>query len=227
MSASGPRLLRFEWSACARDFFGTIQTVNGPGEVLLIGNSFAPTYIASLRLGDRNRDVTLDAPVVGNPNYGGSSTRFNIRFVGVLPMTRVYELGGFGGSYAYEVTGFLEGTSLAASYPDPGPPFYAQVRTFTAAGLAVAGEYRYDPATGSELHDNRIARGTLSERIDSPATPLHGAHTYSESVSYQGVHAVFRMDYPPQGIGRLSLSIDGKAQTNIPTYWGFKGCTAP
>ena len=227
MASSWPRVARLEWSSCARDFFGTIEILNGPGEVVLVGNSFSPTLIASLRLGDRSRDVTLDSPVSGSPTFGGTRQRYNVRYIGVLPMTRAYEFGPFTGRYAYEVTGFLETTQLFASFPDTGPPFYAQVRTFSASGAIVTGEFRRDPVTANELRDNRVLLGTLSEKIDVPVTPRHAGHTYLASESFQDVHVVESLDYPPQAAGRFSTSIDGKAETNIASYYGFKGCTAP
>ena len=225
MTATWPRVVQFEWKACASDFFGDTATLNGPAEVVLPGNSFTPAAIAGLRLGDRNRDLVREVPRANDPNYGGSRGRWNIRAIGILPMVRAYEFGQFVGRYAYETSGFREYTSYYPSYPVPGPPFYAQVFTDTAEGVVVAGEYTYDTVTASESRTNRVVRGKLTQRIDSPQTPTRAPRTYIVTVSHDDFRVRDAVVYPLGGVGTSSLSFDGKVTVDAAQYYGWRGCT--
>jgi hypothetical protein len=225
MSALWPRMVKLEWVACASAPFGAVVTSEGPGEVVLPGNSFAPAAILSLRLGDRTRDLVVDAPVLDSLSTGGSRTRSNLRITGSLPFAeRDQSQTFFLGRFAYEMTGFHEVTSFIRDRPNPGPPFYPHVQTYVAQNLIALGE-----TLGSDTslrRQTRLLTGVISWRNDRPVTPTRPGGTAMESFRFQDLRTTFTNDYST-GISRLSYTIDGRAEVNLAQTLLFPGCTQP
>jgi hypothetical protein len=217
------RVVKLEWSACASAPSGVLGTVEGPAEVVLPGNSFAPSTVLSLRLGDRTRDLVLDSPILDSPITGGSRTRSNLRITGVLPFAaRDQSQTFFLGRFAYEMTGFHEVTTFIRDRPNPGPPFYPQVQTYTAQNLIALGD---TVASDTSLRrESRQLAGTIAWRIDRPQTPTRPGGTATETFRFQDLRTTHTNDYT-SGTSRLSFTIDGRAEVNLAQTLLFPGCT--
>lgn len=215
--APGPlRVLRMEWNACANNEFGDTWTLNGPAEVIFTGNSFTPPSVTSIRLGDRNRDVTRDQPAAGFPYFAGFRQRWNLRLVGVLPLHTATESYYFPGRLSAVIDGLYELTTYYARRPDPGPPFFAQTDLYTTAGLVLTYE--------SDLYaeDTRILLGSVRNQLHQPPTPGRPAFDSQSSHRYTDFRALTDysvLEFP-------TVTVDGKVQLDAPERYGFAGCTA-
>src|SRR5436190_3839666 len=102
------RSVHLEWRQCSRRFFDFHFTVDGPGDVTLLSPTLTPTFVASIRFGDRSRDLvdtTRAEPTVPR-GFDGDTVYRNQRLTGVLPMTRPDELSQFSGRFSFEITGY-------------------------------------------------------------------------------------------------------------------------
>ncbi len=224
MASTWPRAVRFEWTDCAANPFAPLATINGPAEVVLAGNSFAAKTALSLRLGDRTRDLITAAPVTNSPLTGGGGTRSNLRMTGLIPIgDRDPTLSRFLGVYLYEVTGFVEVTSLVRDRPNPGPPFYPQVLTYSAERVIDSGDVDGDN-TGIRSH-SRLLSGTISfhnYRAPTPTRPVRDLH---ESYRPRDLRTSYELVYDDTGgTAGMTFTIDGKAEVYLAETFGFPGC---
>jgi hypothetical protein len=223
MASTWPRTVRFEWVDCASNPDAPLATTRGPAEVVLAGNSFTAPTALSLRLGDRTRDLVTDAPITDNPLTGGGSSRSNIRMTGLIPIRdRDPTLSRFIGSYVYEVTGFVQETTLVRDRPNPGPPFYPQVLTYAAEHVVDAGEVSGDNA--GLRRNSRLLSGVISFHNYRAPTPTRPVRDLRESYRPRDLRTSYTFEYGDPA--RSSFTVDGKAEVYLAESYGFPGCTA-
>ena len=168
-----PRVVSFEWNACVSIDFGYTNTLTGPGEVTLLGNTLFATTVASIRLGNRTTDLVRDSqpPPVGF--LGPKVETRNLRLTGILPLTRFEDdvNSAFLGRFTYEAVGFLRSDEMRRDVGPGGPGtlFYPWTFDTSTEGALLSGEIASDETSSRE--ENRIVLGKITQRTDRPATP--------------------------------------------------------
>lgn len=221
------RLLRnihLEWHECTRDSFDMHFALDGPGDVTLLSATLAPTFVASIRFGDRTRDlVETLRPGPTLPKPGGSDTTYrNLRLTGVLPMARPDESSQFTGTYTIELKGFYRFVQHIPDFVAGGDTLYDHDHTVSTEGALISGSFTN--VGFSYNQDFRMLQGKISETYIAPATPSRPASfTYSKFVRGTGlrIQSGFNND-----LSRYEQSIDGKVDVDFNQWWGFN-CAAP
>lgn len=142
LSRTLPRTLKLEWTQCGFDT-GLLHSLNGPAEVVLPVDSFAPAFVKSIRFGNSARDVT-DALLLFNTDPGQVPTvnTFNIRMAGLVPIARATDTDLFEGAFTYE----LSGRAYEKAYylhAGEGDTLFAQELSVTATNAYVSGFLDY------------------------------------------------------------------------------------
>lgn len=221
------RLLRnihLEWHECARDFHDIHFKLDGPGDVTLLSATLAPTFVASIRFGDRTRDL-VEAMRPGPtlpPGFGSETTYRNLRLAGVLPMVRPDELSQFTGTYTVELKGLYRFVQHLPDFVVGGDTLYDHDHTVSTEGALISGTFTN---VGFSYHqDFRLLRGKITETYILPVKPSNPAsRTFSKFVRGTGlrVQSGFNND-----LARYEQSIDGMVDVDFNEWWGFN-CPAP
>jgi hypothetical protein len=218
------RNVHFEWHECTRDFFDIHYTLEGPGDVTLLSSTLTPTVVASIRFGERSRDLvetTRPGPSLP-PDFGGDTTYRNLRLTGVLPMSRPDELSQFTGTYKAELTGFYRYVQHIRDYIGGGDTLYPHDHTVSTEGALLSGEFTN--VGFSYNQDYRLILGKITETYIVPVTPSNPtSFTISKFVRGTDLHIQngFNND-----LLRYEQSIDGRADVDFNQWWGFN-CPAP
>lgn len=220
-----PRVVMFEWNACSSTVFGVTHTLNGPGEVTLLGNSLFAEIVASIRLGNRNTDLVANISAFpGSTVTGPRVETRNLRLTGIVPLVRFADdiNSAFRGRFTYEAVGFLRSDEMRRDIGPggPGTEFFPWTFETSTDGALLSGEQRSDE-TGS-LDESRLVLGKLSQRVDRPATP-----TFPEARST--TNWVRGTDYRVRlgsdvALGGEFWSIDGRVESS---FAQAAGCAEP
>lgn len=218
------RTIHLEWDECTRDDRDIHYTLDGPGDVTLLSATLTPAFVASIRFGDRGRDL-VETVVAGPsfpPGFQFDTTYRNLRVTGVLPMSRPDEFSQFSGRYSVEVTGFFRFVQHIADITAPEGPFYDYDHVVSTHGALLSAEFTN--VGFSYNQDFRLVLGTISETTVAPVTPSRPqAVTATKSVRGTGLRIQngFNND-----LARYEQSIDGRADVDFNQWWGFN-CPAP
>jgi hypothetical protein len=221
MSQSRPRVVQLEWHDCNFDT-PTSGVLNGPAEIVLTTSSFDARVVASIRLGDRNRDLTQSFTPEPNPRFGPSVSSYNLRITGVIPLAEEENTLAFPGRFFVAFSGFVENATSIRDFPNPGPPFYPQIQTITAENVVATGENSNDAT--SSLTDYRVVTGRFSEHIEVPPRPLHpDAVSVTQKMRFANLHVRRGSDSAAM---RNFFTVDGRVEADVGEFNGFPGCVA-
>ena len=122
MAPTFPRVFRFEWNACVYNFGPFPNSLDGPGEVVLLSDDFAPKTVASIHFGTTNRDLVQTSDI-SFPNFASHArTVRNLRLTGVVPMTvSQYLIPNNSSPFAFVATGFIDDNNIT-EYPGTSQP---------------------------------------------------------------------------------------------------------
>jgi hypothetical protein len=217
-----PRVVKFEWNACVSVDFGFTNTLTGPGEVTLLGNTLFAETVASIRLGNRTTDLVRDSqpPPVGF--LGPKVETRNLRLTGIVPLARFEDdiNSAFRGRFTYEAVGFLRSDEMRRDVGPggPGTEFFPWTFETSTDGALLSGELTSDDTSSSD--ESRLVLGKISQRTDRPATP-----TFPEART--STNWVRGTDYRIV-LGRENAhdfwTIDGRLESN---YSQAAGCAQP
>jgi hypothetical protein len=118
-----PRVFKFEWHDCAFVLDGTAATLNGPGEVLLLSDDFAPAKVAGIRFGSADRDFIQTQEF--NFPWLLMHKRFlrNLRLAGIIPLTiSPYAIADSSSPFIYVATGFVDENDITEFPGTEQPP---------------------------------------------------------------------------------------------------------
>jgi hypothetical protein len=90
MSRGLPRVLSIEWSDCQIVRWNPTQVLTGPGQVVLLGDTFTPTHVAAIWLGSSNRDLVMPSHEASPDQVSDSILTRNVRMIGVIPVSTAY-----------------------------------------------------------------------------------------------------------------------------------------
>jgi hypothetical protein len=198
--------------------------LDGPGDVTLLSATLAPTYVASIRFGDRTRDLieTVQPSPTLPPGFPGETTHRNLRLTGVLPMSRPDEMSQFTGTYTAEIKGFHRFIQHTPDFSVGGDTLYDHDHTVSTEGALISGAFTN--VGFSYNQDFRLIVGKISETYIVPATPSNPASfTISKFVRGTGLRIQSGFD---SDLLRNSQSIDGKVDVDFNQWWGFN-CPTP
>ena len=218
------RNVHLEWHGCTRDFADLHYTLEGPGDVTLLSASLAPTAVASIRFGDRTRDLIemiRPGPTLP-PGFSDDTIYRNLRLTGVLPMSRPDASSQFTGTYTAELKGFYRVVQRLPDFVVGGDTLYDHDHNVSTDGALISGTFTN--AGFSYNLDFRVLLGKISETYFAPVTPSRPESiTYSKFVRGTGLRIQngFNND-----LLRYEQSIDGKADFDFNQWWGFN-CPAP
>lgn len=105
-----PRILKFEWHDCHFDQYGWPHSLDGPGEIALLSDSFTPLKVGAIRLGNASTDLVQTREVVTYDQINHDTLLRNVRMVGVIPLVQ-YQAGGSSIPFAYVMNGFIDETN--------------------------------------------------------------------------------------------------------------------
>lgn len=218
------RNIHLEWRRCTRDLSDLHITLDGAGDVTLISATLTPAFVASIRFGDRSRDLveTMRPGPTQLPDFGGDTVYRNLRLTGVLPMSRPEELSQFTGRYSAEVTGYFRFVQHIPDFSTQDGLFYDHDHTLSTDGALISGEFTNVGFTYNQ--DFRLVLGTIAETYIVPATPSNPtSFTYSKSVRGTDlrIQSGFNND-----LVRYEQSLDGRADVDFNQWWAFN-CPAP
>jgi hypothetical protein len=200
------RTLKFSWNACGLEQFGLPATYNGVGEMVLVGDKFKVSAVPSLRLGNATQDLTITTFQSFPPYSDVTDTRsFNLRMIGLVPMSQ--EFVGFyvSGPWAYELTGFWEAFTRIVP-PDPMYGLPSEHRQRITAERVVTSGYLKLPEDSPTfwLEDETwFHSGRFTTYFDN----VNGWRNVTETTDLKGLRIHIQELY---GIGRR-LSVDGRA----------------
>jgi len=219
-----PRVVKFEWSECSSIDFGATHTLNGPGEVTLLGNSLFAEIVASIRLGNRNSDLVANVSAFpGSTIQGPRVETRNLRLSGIVPMVRLENdiNTAFRGRFTYEAVGFLRSDEMRRDFGPGGvsTEFYPWTFETSSDGALLSGGLNLEEGT---FEENRLVLGRISQRVDRPATPTFPeARTSTNWVRGTDFRVRLGRD---NTLGREFWSIDGRIESS---FAQSAGCAEP
>lgn len=222
-----PTVLKLDWSQCVISQYGSRNTADGPIEVIWSGSTLSPASVASIRLGDANRDyVASSRPETPQPYYDGTTTYRNQRATGVLPVVLEFgDAGYFTGRYLVEARGFVRRVQRMPEFNSAGEPsaeFYDYESRTSTDGAILTGNYSVDGL--NNVMEWGLIGGKVASSYTYPARPLHPiARTIEEWYRGTGLVARRRWD---NAAGEYFHSIDGKVEGDFNAFWGL-GCSGP
>jgi hypothetical protein len=218
------RSVHFEWRQCTRAFFDYHFMLDGPGDVTLLSATLTPTVVASIRFGDRSRDLfdtTRAEPTVPR-GFDGDTVYRNLRITGVLPMSRPDEFSQFPGRFSFELTGYVRFVQHIPDSNVPDGPFYDHDHTLSTDAALIAGEFA--SAGYSYYQDFRLVLGTITETYIAPVTPSNPT-SFTLSKFVRGTDLRIQNGFN-NDLARYEQSLDGRADVDFNQWWGFN-CPAP
>jgi len=197
----------------------TRHTLNGPATLELSEDSFAPSALTLLRLGDATASVTAFSSGTPTPEFTSFATRsFNLRMTGNIPMTRTTD-GFYFGEFDYRFNGNWEDEATSIStFPGYPPSTFHSVSRFAGDQVVARGSNTLDFVRGTNDEDLFLERGAISISGSNNYAPapflssvaVHDLHLHSFSDYVGAVRATTadgRIDVkwdPTQGPGCLN-----------------------
>lgn len=187
---NGSLTLQLDWLGCTFLLYPTdpqsATTFTGPGTVQLTESTFAPTTIALLRLGSIIDDVVTTNHYQDEYSNQDTTSSFNVRMAGLIPMTRLNPASHFIGEFDYRITGFnRQHTVSTLTFPGVPPETNSYDYSAVIEQAAVSGDH---PGPGFiEDQDLFVTRGTFTTSNSSSYAPEprsfsispHDLHWYS------------------------------------------------
>jgi hypothetical protein len=218
------RNIHLEWHECRREQFDTHYTLDGPGDVTLLSATLTPTFVASIRFGDRSRDL-IEAIVPGPalpPDFPSDTTYRNLRLTGVLPMSRPDEFSHFTGTYTAELKGFSRYVQHLPDYIGGGDARYDHDHTLSSDGALIS--FAFTNVGYTYNQDFRLILGKIKETYIVPATPSNPT-SFTISKFVRGTDLRIQNGFN-NDLLRYEQSIDGRADVDFNQWWGFN-CPSP
>jgi hypothetical protein len=218
------RNIQLDWRQCTRDYYDLHFTLDGSSDVRLLSPSLTPTIVASIRFGDRSRDLveTMRPGLTLPPGFGGSTVYRNLRVMGVLPISRVDEFTQFLGRFSIEVTGFVRTVQHLPDFSAPEGPLYDHDYTLSSNGALISGEFTNVGYTYNQ--DFSLVLGKITETYLRPVTPSNPT-SFTTSKFVRGTDLRIQNGFNNE-LARYEQSIDGRVDVDFNQWWGF-GCAAP
>jgi len=231
MTRTVPRTVYFDWADCKQsDLIGQVFSTSGPAEALLTEASFRPQNLYGIRLGNGARDHIESHPRMAGFDYGEVTIRRNERFAGIIPQ-REFDWQDIPGRFTYELTGFVESTTMLPDRNAGQPPsveLYPFVN-YTYADHALVSRERtsgYDANQVWSYHEDLVfVWGVLGLRSDIPQRPNKPARSTTDEYRGLGLRAQNFLGGPPGSPGS-SIEFDGKVQVNRYDSMSL-GCSSP
>lgn len=218
------RNIHLEWRQCTRDYYDQHTTLDGSGDVALLSATLTPTMVASIRFGDRSRDLVETwrfGPSLP-PGFGGGIVYRNLRVTGVLPMSRPDEFTHFSGRFSVEVTGYVRTVQHIPDFTAPDGPLYDHDYNLSTGGALISGEFTNVGYTYNE--DFSLLLGKITETYLRPVTPSNPT-SFTTSKFVRGTDLRIQSGFN-NDLMRYEQSIDGRVDVDFNQWWGF-GCPAP
>jgi hypothetical protein len=200
------RNLRMSFNGCVLDQSDLQVTYNGIAEVTFVGSTFNVSTVPSLRLGTATQDFTMSTFQSFPPYSDVTDTRsFNLRMVGVIPMTQRLVGFYFTGSFAYEVTGFWDSfTTIVPPDPIYGGPSEHRHR-IAAERVITSGYLKLPENSTTEWLDDQtwLHAGRFTVHFDN----VNGWRNINESIDVRNLRIRTKELYAS---GR-QVAVDGRA----------------
>ena len=182
MAPRYPRILKFAYHDCHFDLYGWPHSLNGPGEIALLSDSFMPERVAAIRFGSDNADLVQTRELVTFDQIDHQTIRRNLKLLGNLPLGYTqYVVNGTTTSFAYAIDGLEEETTIS-DFPLTGAPTQTNVFRYDLDKLAYAGSVSYSADGSRDDEDLSVLFGTFKL---TRTQPYYG--TTSETERYEGL----------------------------------------
>jgi hypothetical protein len=202
MAPRFPRILKFAYQDCHFDLFGWPHSLNGPGEIALLSDSFTPERVAAIRFGSDNADLVQTRELVTFDQIDHQTIRRNLRLLGNLPLGYTqYVVNGTTISFTYAIDGFEEETTIS-EFPLTGAPAQTNVFRYDLDKLAYSGSVGYSADGSRDDEELRVLFGTFKL---TRTQPYYG--TSSETERYDGLRIHSVTDWTAFN---RTVTIDGK-----------------
>lgn len=207
-----PRVFKFEFQDCRFPVFGWPHSLDGPGEVVLLSDSLAPTSVTSIRFGNADTDL-VQTRELSFPEYATLDVyRRNLRIVGHIPLAE-FQMPGTETSFAYVFTGFVDET-YNYEYTD-GQPSQTLNYNYLLEKVAYAGVKGTLENWAGDYEDLSVLFGKLTFQRNEPYYGLS-----FDSEKYLGLRVQSWNDY---NAFTRDLSIDGRVNKQYNRWFGA-GC---
>jgi len=159
------------------------NSLDGPGEIVLLSDDFAPKNVASIHFGSATRDLVQTQDVVFPfAAFHDRNTR-NLRLTGVVPMTvSQFSVPNGSSPFAFVTTGFIDLDQTNDNIGTGQPPSEAGAR-LTYEFVAFAGNLSYN--ADATIYDEDITALTGKQTYTRRNPPPYG--TSSEISNFQGL----------------------------------------
>ena len=215
MAPRFPRVFRFEWHDCHFPLDGYPNTIDGPGEIMLLGDTFTPTKVAAIRFGASGTDV-VTTRVLSFPWFVSQNTMLrNLRVVGNIPMTISSILTNTTSPFTYVIAGFTDETDSYQDLTSGTPPSSTGFRT-AFDSVAYTGSFAFDAAQSRHTEDLLALFGSLTYTRNDP--PPYGVTV--ERFKYEGFHVRNVSDFLTSG---RTQEINGRVDYTPNPFFG-SGC---
>jgi hypothetical protein len=188
MARSFPRVFKFEWRSCVFNVGSFPNSLDGPGEVVLLSDDFAPKNVASIRFGSASRDLVWTTDI-SFPNFAvHQRTLRNLRLTGVVPMTvSQFSVPNGRSPFAFVATGFIDENSIN-EFPGTGQPSSEAGSRLENEFVTYVGNLSYNEDATKYDEDISVLSGKLTYTRRNP--PPYGIS--SEVARFEGlrVHTV-------------------------------------
>jgi hypothetical protein len=144
------RILDLAFNACVIDIYGVTHGLNGPVQVKLKSDSFAPVTVATLNIGSDTGNFTEHAAVAGSSDPVGADIVRNLRMSGNIQLGRDTVDNNFEGTYSHTLSGFFHEVDTV-QLGVPGQVFVTTEFSVTAEpGSSVSGSFSYGDTSWKE-----------------------------------------------------------------------------
>jgi hypothetical protein len=215
MAARYPRVLKFSYNDCHFDLFGWPHSLNGPGEIALLSDSFTPEFVGAIRFGSDTADLVQTRELMTHDQIDHQTVRRNLKLIGNVPLSfNQYSINGTTIPFAYAIDGFVDESTIM-DFPESGAPSQTNVFRWDLDKLAYAGSIAYSADGSRTDEDLRVLFGALKL---TRTQPYYG--TTSETHRFEGLRVRQATDFTAFN---QSLSIDGKIDLTWNPLFGT-GC---
>jgi hypothetical protein len=188
MAPTFPRVFKFEWNACVYNVGSFPNSLDGPGEVVLLADNFTPKNVASIRFGALSRDL-VQTTEISFPNFAAHlRTARNLRLTGVVPMT-VSQFAVPNGSspFLFVATGFIDDNTIN-EFPGTGQPPSEAGSRLEHEFVTYAGNLSYNEDATKYDEDVSVLAGKLTYTRRNP--PPYGISSEVSRFDGLRVHTV-------------------------------------
>ena len=215
MAPRFPRVLKFAYHDCHFDLYGWPHSLDGPGEIALLSDSFTPEKVAAIRFGSDGADLVQTRELVTYDQIDHQSIRRNLKLLGSIPLGySQYVVNGTTTSFAYAIDGFVNETTVT-DFPLTGAPTQTNIFRWELDKVAYAGSVGYS-ADGLRTDEDLLALFGAFKLTRTQ--PNYG--TTSETHRFDGLRIRTVSDFA--GFNR-TVAIDGKADVSWNPLFGA-GC---